>query len=332
MSRQIVFRDCPEEDKQDIRDYWSAEGRRFDRILRRIPEEQRHLRLNVRCRPGAWETRAVLLLPNGTLVANETAGSVCAALDGVSERLTQEIRKHKDLMRRDDLRRRRERRRREFAAADAFLVDQFQLNDRTAFFDYLRPLLRRLRTQAHHELVLAQLEDSIRPGELSVSDVIDEAILRAWDEFGLRPADEPLDQWLTNLLHRIIDENKGKTTAELAVGPGEADDVADGWIADNEPYWGELEPVTLEDVLPDYETSEPWQHVADNEQRRWLLRHLRRVPRRQRRAFLLSVLEGWSEMDIADLYNCRPDDIHGDIERTKAQLRETLEAEAKAAE
>jgi RNA polymerase sigma factor (sigma-70 family) len=331
MSEQIVFRDCPEEDKQDIRDYWDSEVRRFHRIMRRVPFDQQHLRLNVRCRPGAWEVRAVMLLPNGTLVAEDTAKSSHAALDRVSDRLASEIRKHKDLMRKDDLRRRRRRREREFVDADVFLAEQVRLEDRASFFDYVRPLLRRLRGQAHRELTLAQLEGNVHPGQLTVSDVLDETIVRAWDQFGVRPTDEPLDQWLIGLLHRVIDEYMRKAAAETPVEAvletNAHYEVTNGWVAENEPYWGELDTVTLDEVLPDYETSEPWQDVAADEQRRWILKRLKGMPRRQRRAFLLHVLEGWSLEDIAELYGCGPGDIRDDIEKTTTRLRQQLETD-----
>jgi DNA-directed RNA polymerase specialized sigma24 family protein len=131
------------------------------------------------------------------------------------------------------------------------------------------------------------------------------------------------------LLHRVIDEYKGKEaveqSVEAALEDGTQYEVADGWVAENEPYWGELDTVTLEEVLPDCETSEPWQKIADDDQQRWILRQLRGMPRRQRRAFLLHVLEGWNEKDIADLYGCRTDDIRTDIETTRSYLREQLQ-------
>jgi RNA polymerase sigma factor (sigma-70 family) len=272
-----------------------------------------------------------MLLPNGTLVAEDTAKSSHAALDRVSDRLASEIRKHKDLMRKDDLRRRRRRREREFVDADVFLTEQARLEDRVSFFAYVRPLLRRLRSQAHRELTLAQLEGNVSPGELTVSDVLDETIVRAWDQFGVRPTDEPLDQWLIGLLHRVIDEYKGEVAVETPVeAVVETDahyEVTDGWVAENEPYWGELDTVTVDEVLPDYETSEPWQDLAADEQQRWILKRLKGMPRRQRRAFLLHALEGWSLEDIANLYGCGPSDIRNDIERTKTHLREQLETD-----
>jgi len=329
MSKQIIFRDCPEDDKQDIRDYWDAELPRFERILRRIPSDQQHLRLNVRCRPGAWEVRAVMLLPHDTLVAEEVADNSHAALDRVSDRLVSEIRKHKNQMRKDDLRRHRRRREREFAGANDFLSEQVRLDDRPAFFDYVRPLLRRLRSQAHHEITLAQLEGNLHPGELTVSDLLDEAIVRAWDEFAVRPAGEPMDQWLIGLLHGVIDEYKQRADMEMTVEAAFEDsapyEVVDGWVAEDEAYWGELDTVTLDEILPDHEMSEPWHHAADDEQRKWIMRHLQGMPRRQRRAFLLHVLEGWNEMDIANLFDCQADDIRDDIQKTRAHLREQLE-------
>jgi RNA polymerase sigma factor (sigma-70 family) len=133
---------------------------------------------------------------------------------------------------------------------------------------------------------------------------------------------------LIGLLHRVIDEYKRKAAAETPVEAVLETDahyqVPDGWVAENEPYWGELDTVTFDEVLPDYETSEPWQDVAADEQRRWILNRLRDMPRRQRRAFLLHALEGWSLEDIGNLYGCGPGDIREDIERATTHLRQQL--------
>ena len=120
------------------------------------------------------------------------------------DKLRAEIRQHKERLRHEEVHHRRCRRERDFATAEPHLTALHHERDRDVFFDLLRPLLRNLRDHARRELIIAQLEGDILPGELTVSDLLDEVLLRAWDEWNDRPRTQRLDRWLVRLLHEIL--------------------------------------------------------------------------------------------------------------------------------
>ena len=73
--------------------------------------------------------------------------------------------------------------------------------------ELLRPALRDIEAQARRELAMAQFEGSL-PDKLSVSDLLDQVAVRAWERFEAWPAARPLEQWLTQVLHEVLDEKR----------------------------------------------------------------------------------------------------------------------------
>jgi ribosome-associated translation inhibitor RaiA len=109
MSEHMIFQNCTPWQKDMIRSCWSRKLSRIDRLLYRFPEDQRELRLTVKRKPDRFDVHAVLLLPTGTLVAQGSSQMDCGAIDAVIDKLSQEVRRHKDVIRRDDSYRRKYR-------------------------------------------------------------------------------------------------------------------------------------------------------------------------------------------------------------------------------
>jgi RNA polymerase sigma factor (sigma-70 family) len=309
-------------------------AQQIEDILRSVPEGQRQLAFNFDHRDGGYVARAMLTLPTGNLLAR-TLTPVAdhrEAVDQVVDNLAAEVRRHRERLRTDAVKDRNRRRRREFAVAQPNLAALRRENDREAFFETLRPLMRQLRNHARRELTIAQLEGTIKQNDLAVGDVLDEVMLRAWDRWNERPRDEPLDRWLVRLMHEVLDE-RGLETPD-----GEEEDdapaaginhdpryeVDDGWATENNPYWPFGDSLTLDDVLTAVESPVPVEELTAVEERRMILRELRRLPRDQRRAFVLHAIEGWSLEDIARFQGRSADEVRADVEAARRTLRERL--------
>lgn len=326
MIEHIAFHDCPKSVKDDIHAYWEQKRPRVERLLKRTPPDQCHLRLNIWRKPPRYEVRAVLLLPTGTLVAEDMHGSPRAALDKVADQLVLELRRHRDALRKDEVQRRKRVRTQEFMDAAEILGRRVEESARPDFVEFLRPLLRRIRGHAYHELILAQLEGHVRPGELTLSDLLDEVALRAWERYAERDTAEPLDQWVVRALHEVLDERQQREAYTLASDPEIAvNDVRleaeDGWITENEPYWGEHESLTIDELLPDHDAPEPWTKLLVKEQRQQLFTYLRRLVPTQRRAFMLHVLDGWDAEEVGMLQNRSAEEVRNDIKLARDALR-----------
>lgn len=107
MLDHLVFLECPARLKKEIRAYWSAKGPRFERLLSGFPPEPCRRRLVVHRAKSRWEAKAVLSMPTAILAARRDAASWAEALDGVADRLTSALRRHRDRRRHDDARLRR---------------------------------------------------------------------------------------------------------------------------------------------------------------------------------------------------------------------------------
>ncbi|WP_026735380.1 HPF/RaiA family ribosome-associated protein [Fischerella sp. PCC 9605] len=325
MAQHFIFHDCPSTIKEQIRDYWVKKQRRIDRLLQSFPPNQRHLRLSIDRQPNGYQVRAVLALPTGTLVAQSKSRfeTYQAAIDEVADTLAQEIRRHKEQIRHDDSYRRKRLRQKDFATASQFLEQDIRQQNKESFFELLRPILRNLRNHARRELIFAQIEGKLSPNEMTVSDLLDEAIVRAWERFDRRTPQQPLDQWIGGLMHEILDELETKEILTISLDDPRFQ-VTSGWILENEPFWGSLDLLTLEDILPQHEVEEPWDALTLIEKERWLFAQLSKLPKLQRRALMLYLLEGWEIEEIAMLQNRPLEDVRKDIETAQDFLKNQL--------
>ncbi len=101
MLQQIVLHDCVPDFRPDVENYWDEKARRIRRLLARMPDDQRRLRLSLRHRRNEHEARCVLALPTGTLVASASSPNYREALDVLADRLAMEVHRHMEQIRRD---------------------------------------------------------------------------------------------------------------------------------------------------------------------------------------------------------------------------------------
>ena len=107
---QQFFDHCPRAMRESVREYWLKKHERLDRLLRTFPEDQRLMRLAIRPWRVGWDVRISLALPTGTLVSESEATSWAEGLDLAVDRLTFEIRRHREFLRHDSAQRRKRRR------------------------------------------------------------------------------------------------------------------------------------------------------------------------------------------------------------------------------
>ena len=97
-----------------------------------------------------------------------------------------------------------------------------------------------------------------------------------------RDPTEPMEVWLTRLLHEVLDEQVSDRPAvsidsemEETDSPPEAEAAE---ITDIESLWEEPPDVRLNDVLPNLAADEPWQELDLQDQMQWVLRQLSALP------------------------------------------------------
>jgi len=238
-----------------------------------------------------------------------------------------EARRHKERLHGDAASERKRRRQREFADVTAFLEEHHRQGRSEAFFEVLRPLLGNLRELAAHELVMAQLEGKLAPGECTVAGILDDVLIRAWERFDTHLPAQYLERWLVTLLHEVVDERVEETgEAELlSLETEPADELAryrarEDFDADQEFwFWPQRDQLHLEDLIPD-EAMEASVELNEEEERKWILDQLRTLPRIQRRAFTLVGLEGWDPAEVALAQGREIEDVETDVREVRAML------------
>src|SRR5919108_1910730 len=112
MATHWVFNDCDRQTKADAQSYGAGKEGRLSRHLTSFAPDGQDLRLTVsrQPQPSAFHVRAVLHLPTGKLVAEDTDKQSHVALDRVAHMLVEELKRHKEHLRRDHVYRRKTRR------------------------------------------------------------------------------------------------------------------------------------------------------------------------------------------------------------------------------
>lgn len=318
-----VFNDCGEGLKSQVRGYWEKKQPRLEKLLQHFRPDLRFLGLTLyrQAHPPGFEARAALHLPTGTLVAEETAKDFAPALDRVADVLAREIKRHVERLRRDDLYRRKGRRRERLATAGPFLERDASTGRRAAFFDLLRPQLGSLHDYARRELHILELEGALPKGEWTPADLVDEVLVRAWERFPHWPRHKPLDLWLIDLLHECLEQWRKEPPALSLTGR----DRDQGRPADEEQeWWGDTAQVELEDVLPGSEGTEVWERLEAEEQRTQLSAFMATLPKRQRQALVLHVLEGLDPAEISMVQDRPEKAVMADLEAGRQILRSRL--------
>jgi DNA-directed RNA polymerase specialized sigma24 family protein len=204
-----------------------------------------------------------------------------------------------------------------------------------AFFALLEPVLRSLADHLRHGLETLENEDGLPGEDVTLDDVLDEALARAWDRFGENAehadaADRPLGHWLQEVVADALRQSNHRLAQrsleeEFAEPVDDADDpLREAWA---EPG-GYPTTVELAESIAGHPGVDAWDRLSDEAQRSGLSEPLGKLPRDQRQALLLSLMEGFSPAEIADFQGRPASEVQADIDLAQQTLRRELDAAA----
>jgi len=274
-------------------------------LAERYPEGERRFAVLLRpARDQSFEARLSLRLSERTISVTardeDAAGALASGFDLMSDELARTISHRGRAGRRQTAL--------ELRGAAEDLQLQVKQDDRRAFEHALRPRLDLLRRQARRELLLYELEGRIDRSGIAVDGVVDDVVLRAWEQGLERPADSHLDQWLLELLHLVIDERMH----ENRLGFVDCDD--DEGIS-SEAWWPLPDDDAIEDLLGEGEGGE-----IDEMGRRW-----RALPKVSRRAAALHLLDGYEVSELGPVFDLPQDDLEAAVEEGRKALGKRVE-------
>ncbi len=271
-----------------------------------------------------------LRLPSGQLAAQENSETLPGAVKAAFAELSRQLKKHKDLLRKQHSRPRRRGPGRTVVGTVPFeqtvaalKLEQVSSGDISSYIDANLPRLRRFveREVAHRESEGQLLRDQI-----SVDDVVGEAIANALDEQHDKPERIRLEPWLYRLsldaIARLASSNgdEGRIPLQRRHGTEEAHETVEPISQFSEPE-GRL---YVENAIVDTAAQTPEDLAARNELIALVERSLRDAGRDQREAFILYTVEGFTVEEIADISNHSVEQVRADIRSGRKHLQTAL--------
>ena len=316
MQTHWTYTGCDKSDEERISKLWRSRQAELEAKTAALGEAERDRlwiemeRADVPQNVGApaWRTRAVLHAARGVFTSEQTGSEPDDALDGVVSELSQRIDERLD---------KAEATREERRGLDGItpFLETFYENRRSdAFFTFLTPVFRSLWRYVSREIRTRRLLGELPTEQLTVRDVIDEAMLQAWNEFGRRPKGLPLDLWLVQLIDRVI-ESGSQPIAEESLDDRQPRPSTD--VGADEDEWVEMptdvETIELSRLIPGEPGIESWDELDVETKQSHLDEIFEHLSRSQRQVLMLTAVEGFDTGTIADFQD-----------RSKAEVDEDL--------
>ena len=276
-----------------------------------------------------------LRLPTGQMAARSSAETLHAAIRIAFDDLTEQLGKHKEHLRshyryprvRGEERQRIEPQVRFEDTVAAVKPEKVSSMDVAGF---VNANLQRLRGYVERELRFRRDSGQQRLQEVSIEEVIDEAIANALDEHHPRPEKIALEPWLYRLSRSAMDRlgnQLGSAAHAVRLNDAEAHPAGEG--DDNEEmlqFYHPDELLTNENLIADRRGSTPEDEASREELMTMVERALRGATAQQREAFLLFTLEGFRLAEIATITERTAEQVQADVSIAREHLRRSLVA------
>ena len=217
---------------------------------------------------------------------------------------------------------------------EAQLQELAARGNKEQFFKEITPLLGHLKSYIRRLLRAGYLEREISTPVYTSGDILDQAILKAYDNFAKKPAGMTLEQWLyqlvnetlTNYLQRrkSIDRKRKSLEAlnqaelrtleevEHITADTEGEVQLDEDLDDAELYEREFTPPLSED--------DPEKALERKEEVERIMAALAQLPEEERLVFELAAIEGFSNEEVGRILNMPA----SEVERIKAKARQKV--------
>jgi RNA polymerase sigma factor (sigma-70 family) len=272
-----------------------------------------------------------LRLPSGQMAVQKSASRGSSAVKAAFDDLSQQLSKHKDLLRNSHKWQRR--RVADFRAEAGVPFEETVAAVRvpTASSDdirsYVNANLGRLERFVERELYFRESAEEIIPDSVTKEEVIDEAIARALSN-GANGEDKPqtlaLEPWLYRLALRSIDDLSARSPESLLSVHLEDSARRPNVRGSDEPelqFHQPDETLTRESVIADRRTATPEDIASSDEMVTLVQFALEDAGQAHREAFILHAIEGFSLDEISAITDRKSDEVRSSIELARKHLR-----------
>lgn len=261
--------------------------------------------------------RLVLELPNQVIKSEKQAGNLMKAASESFDTLIHETKKHKEL-----LRRQHEFKRRRPSYKMALAETGLNKEIRKTFEQIIEKNMGKFYNFALREIRNRIYQGIIKPGDIAVRDVLDEAVLQLSDdlpgEFDERWVLKQMYRRINRIIQHIISQKKIRfTPIEKKIEPDDIDtELYEYYQPDN--------IVRVEDVVPDENILEPDEIMAKERVVDMIDYAASLLPNAWRQAFALVEADGFSPEEVAMIQNKSPEDIKKEVQMAREYLKHKL--------
>ena len=269
-----------------------------------------------------------LRLPSGQMAAQETCDNVVGAVKAGFSELVRQLKKHKELLRNQHKWPRRHGPRRAMVetvpfeqTVAAIKPEPVSLGDLSSYVDANLPRLRRFVSR---ELTHLVNDGQVLPDQVSVDDVIGEAVANALGDHHEKPERMRLEPWLYRLaveaIQRIAEGDESFGSLEREPDTGEGMETAEPVTQFSHPE----QRLYVEGAIADSTAQTPEDIAARNELIALVERSLRDAGRNPREAFILFTIEGFTVEEIADISKQSAEQVRAHIRSARDHLQSAL--------
>lgn len=271
-----------------------------------------------------------LRLPSGQMASQESSPTAIAAVKAAFEDITEQVKRHKELLRNQH----KWPRRRGPARATVGTVPFEQTvaavkPDQISFGDiagYVNINLPRLRRFIQRELQYREDQGQLSAGQVKPEEVLDETIADALSEQDDKPERIKLEPWVHRLAKQAIDtlamdgSDPGQVPLERSHGQQNVQGSDEAVLQFHQPD----ENLVEENVIPDPTANTPEELVARGELINLVETTLRGAGREEQEAFILYTIEGFTLDEIAEIGNHTVEEVRAAIRRASDHLQRFL--------
>ena len=272
-----------------------------------------------------------LRLPSGQMAARETGANAAACVKNAFENLIAELTKHKDRLRSGHkwIRRRQagETRLQPTVPFEQTLaaVQPQAVTDRD-IDTYINANLARLERFVERELRYRR-NAGLSPDAVSKEEVVDEVVATALGDEHQKPQVLALEPWLYRLALRAIDTIAARSRDTVPTVSLDASARKQNVQASDESqlqYHQPDEVFTGRDVIPDLRVSTPEQIASSDELINQVEAALLGSDRKDRDAFILYAVEGFTPNEIAAISDRPLEEVRASVQRARERLKGTV--------
>jgi|GEM_PF-3281323 len=328
MRIQWSFEGCDNTIKSTAQKYWEKKQQRIERVLSRAPRGSLKMRLAIYyndSQVNAIEARAIIHLPGRTLAVESTAPELYEALDGLTDKIVASCLNYKSKQSRFLRRRRKKQTSAELFEAQPLINSDRKAERKQSFFSTLRPLLSYLERRAKTEVRVFELEGTVAPGRIEPSELIDEVVLLAWEKYTEKPSNLSFELWLHQLLQEVLNRvaKEGQfVSLDQSIPLAELETTY-------EPDWfeeviGYQEELSLAELLPDFDETEDWSTLDEEERIIHFYNVIESFPVHQRQAYMLNSISDYSVQEVAEIQKRSVGEVESDIRVSTQALQEYM--------